>query len=449
MSRLQVTKKLGVAIGATFLLFILILTFANFKSFDEPLSAEVTQALLAQKMPADRNNAYVAIWGLTAANDKDMLSAGRAILKRYQVNQAQRGKDELTEQDYQEILANKGLDKTWQSKIDNCHVRKHQDCSLKLARQMAQQPIESPRLDLLMQRYQRIKSLNDYQNINHLTFATPLPPFGPLLGLTKLSQAKALNNYNPSEFIAYLSTELKFWRMLLSQGDTIMDKMIANVGYRINLAATSNFLSSNTTLSKPQIAKLKQLLSPLSPSELDISEAFLFEEKAFYNTLKNIDADQLKEAFGLSSSPMAWLIQPNATINDYHELFVKKIQQLGALDTAQFAKAITLKKGDSCCFEEMRDLSSISFSALYNLGGKSLLTATLFNGQDYLARIHDLNGMIGLTQLQLSLIEDKVTANSWLDSNTSILGHSIVYHQQANSIEFDCLDKHSVCKVQL
>ncbi len=449
MSRSQITKKLGIGFGVVILLFIAILTFASFETFDEPLSTGVSQALQKSAMPADQDNAFIAIWGLSTSSDKNMIESGRALIQRYRYNRDSQGRDELTEEDYQEILANKDMDKAWQSIIPKCHVRKKQDCTAKLASQIALQPISDQRFDLMMERYKAIRQLKDYQHMDDLTFASPLPSFGPLLSLNKLNLAIALNQNDASVFIQNLESELKFWRMLLNQGDSILDKMIANVGYRNNLAATSNFLSTQPNLSEHDLAKLRQLLSPLSGQELDISEAFLFEEKAFYNTLQNIDAEQLKEALGLSSSPSAWLIQPNATINDYHELFVIKIQELGKMDTPQFAAAIKTKNGESCCFQEMESLSSLSFSSLYNLGGKSLLTATLFNGQDYLARIHDLNGLIGLVGVELNLLTDRASTERWLKENTVVLGHSIRFDPKIGTLEFDCLDSHSICKLKL
>lgn len=449
MSRSQITKKLGIGFAVVILLFLGILTFGNFKSFDESLSPVVRQALQPTKMPADETNAFIAIWGLTTASDKEMIKSGRAMIQRYLQNRDSEGRDELNDSDYQEILANKDIDKFWQSIISKCHVRKKQDCIVKLAAQLVSQPISSERFSLMMERYKTIRSLIDYQHIDHLTFASPLPAFGPLLNLSKLNLAMTFNQKDPGLFIQNLDSELKFWRMMLNRGDSILDKMIANAGYRNNLAATSNFLSTRPELSEIEQLKLQQLLSPLSQSEIDISDAFLFEEKAFYNTLNNLEAEQLKEAYGLSSSPITWLIQPNATVNDYHEFFVKKIQALGEMNTKQFANAIKPHNGESCCFQEIESLSSLSFNSLYNLGGKSLLTATLFNGQDYLARIHDLNGLIGLVGLELKLLLDQPNAEQWLKENDSLLGHSIRFDQTNGSLEFDCLDTHSICKVNL
>ncbi len=449
MSRSQITKKLSIGAAIIVLIFISILTFGNLDSFDEPLSPEVKAALAPIKMPEDKTNAFIGIWGFTAKSGEDIFSAGRAMIDRYRHNREIKKQDELTQQDYQSLLADNQVDKHWQSAIDQCHVRKNQDCTIKLAASLLEQPIESKRFQEMLSRYQLVRSLKNYQHFDDLTFASPLPSFGPYLSVSKINHAMHLNQGNADVFIENIQQELAFWRMMLVKGDTILDKMIANAGYRISLSATSNFLANKPSLNKIQINQLKWLLSPLTQEELDISEAFIFEEKAFYNTLKNMDAEQLEDAFGLASTPAAWLVQINATMNDYHELFVAKIEQLGELSTEPFAQAIQPKGDGSCCFQELESLSSISFSALYNLGGKTLLTTSLFSAEDYLARIHDLNGIIGLVGIQLETGGDSTLVESKLKQSNIILGHRVRFDSNEKSLGFSCLDKHSICKILL
>ncbi len=431
MSIPQITKKLGIGIVVIILLFLGVLAVTNLEYFDEELSPEVSQILAPITMPADQDNAYIAVWGLAAANDKDMIQSGRALIQRYRSNRDTEGRDELTEAEIREILNNDGLDKSWQAKIGKCHYREHLDCTAKLAEQIAREPIANPRLDVLMARYQQIKSLNNYQHMPDVTFASLLTRYGPLLSVSKLSLANALNSLDPDDFIENLNSELTFWRMLLSQGDTILDKTIANVGYRNSLAATSSFLSTKPKLSKTSVQQLKRLLAPLSQDELDISEAFAFEGRA-------------SAAFLLELNN--WLVQPNATLNAFHECSIAPFQELGKLDTEQFAHIFKNKNSASVCFE---NTLSISFSTLYNIGGKPMITGSSIGGLDYLARIHDLNGMIGLVGLELSLLVDKATAEQWLKDNQTLLGHRIRFDNSSNILEFDCLEPSSTCKIKL
>jgi hypothetical protein len=452
MSLPKTSKLVLLGLLSIFILFLLILTFANFSSFDEQLRAEVKTLLEPKPMPESSENAYFAIWGLSASKDRDIVAAGKRLIERYQANKADRNKDELSEADYLEILGDPDLDKAWLNKFENCASRRKLSCAENLVKQLSSVSIQGERLSLLSQRYQTIIEMNDFQSVNEVTFLTPLPPYNVMMKLRQIYLAKAVRLPNNEQFILAMNKDISFWRMLLSNGDSLIDKMIAVASLWADFQAISDYLRSNPTLSEEQLEQLSQILVPLTKEELDISEAFEYEEKAFYNSLMTIDPNELSTSLGTSSTAVFWLTHPNATINDYHQYFVMKLKSLSQLPAESFAQAIKHPNDErkNCCFEEIDSLISISPSSLYNVGGKMLLSTMLFRAQDYVARVHDLNGIINLVKLQTIL------ANSD-ESAETVVTNSVIrqpYNKQAfdltnGILSFDCLDSNSICNVRI
>ncbi len=451
MRNLSLTKKLLLGVLAVFLIFIFIVIFVNFSAFDEELSPEVAESLKPVKMPPVNENAFFAIWGLSASNDKNVIHAGSALITRYLENKEQRDLDEITADDYTEILGGKDLDASWEDRYERCTARSEYGCMAKLAHQLSNEPIDDPRLILMLSRYEQITQMSNFQHIGHLTFVSPLPPYGLLMKLRRLKTASALNSESSSEFIQQINQDLNFWRMLLKNGNSLIDKMIAVAGIWSDLQVLSELLKNHTEITADEFQLVNTMLTPLSKQELNISEAFEFEQRAFYNTLTSIKPAQLEMAFGLSSSPIFWLMQTNATINDYQQYFIHPINRLSELSSKDFYQAINDKA--NCCFQELKSLSDFSPNSLYNLGGKLLLPATLIQAQDYIARVHDLNGVISLVRLQLLLktVPDEQVEESINSSNITnpYTGEPMIYDRKDKWLGFECLNEGSFCKIKI
>jgi hypothetical protein len=451
MRNISLTKKLLLGLSVVFLAFIIMVTFINFSVFDEKLSPEVAETLEPVKMPPANENAFLAIWGLSASSEKNIVATGEALIARYRENRDKRKIDEITVKDYTEILGGENLDASWDDDYQRCTARSEFGCASKLAKQLSDQPIVDPRLVLLLNRYEQITAMTKFQHMGYITFASPLPPYGVLMKLQRIKIANAYNAENASDFIQRIGKDLRFWKMLLKNGNTLLDKMIAVASVWSDLQVLSEFLKKHPEVTANESRLIHEVLRPLSNQELNISEAFIFEQRAFYNTLNSINPEQLEMAFGLSSRPIFWLMQTNATINDYQQYFIHPINRLSELSSKDFYQAINDKT--SCCFQELKSLGDFSPNSLYNLGGKSLLSATLIQGQDYIARVHDLNGLISLVRLQLLLknIPDESLETSINSSNITnpYTGEPMIYDQENNWLGFECLNEGSFCKVRL
>jgi hypothetical protein len=453
MSLPKTSKLIIWAISLIFCVFIFTITFANFSAFDEQLSDDVKAVLEPRNQLDKSNNAFYAIWGLTAANEKDFMVSGQKLVERYLENKNKTGSEALTDNDYLDIMGGNDFDIQWLETVENCTARRSLKCTEHLAERIKNQPLESERLAVLLQRYSEILDLNDYQSLDNYTFTSPLPPYGVIMRVRQVYLAKALLLESPDAVINALGKDISFWRMMLREGDSLIDKMIAIASLWSNTQAVSDYVRKPSNLSEKQLISLERLLIPLSNEERDISEAFLFEEKAFYNTLISLDSDELA-SLSDSASPVFWFLLPNATVNDYHQFFVNKLQELNKMSANEFAQVIrpTDNQQEHCCFEEIESLISFSPKTLYNIGGKLLLSSIVFNAQDYIARVHDLDGVISLVRLQLALKKTDMSASQFIEQSTIRAPYGeapINLNKDKQQLSFECLAKGSLCEIKI
>ncbi len=453
MSLPKTNKLIIWAIGLILGVFLFTITFANFSMFDEQLSDDV-KAVLEPRAQLDKsNNVFYALWGLSAANEKNFMVAGQKLVERYLENKNRTGSDALSDNDYLEIMGGNDFDEQWLKIVENCTARVSLACTERLAEKIKAKPIESERLTTLLHRYNLTLELDDYQALDNYTFTSPLPPYGVMMRVRQVYLAKAILLESPDAVIKALEKDITFWRMMLRKGDSLIDKMIAIASLWGNTQAVSDYLRKSPSLSSDQLISLEGLLLPLSNEERDISEAFLFEELAFYNTLVSVDSNELASLSG-SASPMFWFLLPNATINDYHQFFVKKLQALNKMPAAEFAQVIKAAENNQehCCFNEVDSLISGSPKSLYNIGGKLLLSTIVFNAHDYIARVHDLDGVISLVRMQLALKKTDMSTEEFINRSTVTSPYNetaINLDRETQLLSFKCLDKGSLCEVKI
>ena len=91
---------------------------------------------------------------------------------------------------------------------------------------------------------------------------------------------------------------------------------------------------------------------------------------------------------------------------------------------------------------------------LYNPTGKLLVGYTVGAGYtDYIGRVYDLNGMFHLLKLQIEIalnpdqpVEQVISQSQYTNPYTL---KPMSYNQDAHSIYFTCMDKTSVCELDL
>jgi len=254
------------------------------------------------------------------------------------------------------------------------------------------------------------------------------------------------NSLAAEQFLTSIEQDMAFWKLMLRDGQTLIAKMVALAGLRNDLQYLSALIR-NRSLAMTDITLTRQLLQPLSLQERDIGETFLAEQR-----MHLLSSDYSHTMYGNTSWFKYWLIrstnQRNATMNEYYSSVVLPLRLRSKLSAEEFYQ--------QKAFENLSHPMRVFPPALYNLGGKlivkELFPATL---QDYIARVHDIDGKINLVALQLEIktkpeltITDAVKNSRLRNPYTR---EAMEYDDEAGTLGFDCLDFRSkdLCTVKL
>lgn len=425
---------------------IVVIFVINSSIFDEELLPELS-AILKPKTPlAEEQNIYYALIGLPAADGKDMIDAGVQLTKRYRDNLENRQLDDITSQDHAEIMGSAMPDKLWKKQYPRCNTRIDASCFENKKQLVSQNPITDPRLLLLLDRYNAILKMQHYEEIPSASFNQPSPSYDIML---KLSELKLFNSYLQQPITQHLDTlrqELKFWRQILSQSESILGQMVAVAGIRSALSHLSGIIRENT-LSPAEIVTIKELLTPISPQENNIANAFLGEGRYIYELLQNPILENSVD-YGTPAFLMRSLTQTNATLNNYYNEVTLPLIELSKLATDDFADEVIKRAKRQT---ESKGVN-VSLSSLYNLGGK-LIARNFIAGTayDYIGRIHDLNGIFELVSLQLDLkglegeqVTQAVESSRFRNPYT---GQPFKVDLKRKQLSFKCIDKSPQCTI--
>lgn len=436
---------------------MLIAALVNLSVFDEDLIPELSDIMQAEQSPPHNDNAYLAMWGISATADRDMIDAGVGLVERSRENRGTHGQDTLTASDYMEILGKESPDEAWLDGFQ-CNARTTTGCLSAISANLKETPVTSQRAQLLFERHQHILQMTTYYNVFDLSHTSPLPPFVILLKLSRIELARLAGSDSPMGFMEQISVDMRFWKMILEDGSSVLDKMIGVAGMWNDLQFLSDYLASNE-LSGSERQFARSLLGPLTDSQLDISDSFKSEQRVVSRTLDLILNHRSTFDFGPLVS--AWLIQPNATLNSHYQHLINPLLHLSALSRVDFAAQTRIVDGirrttDNADVEEM---TRIWPGTPYNLGGKIFLKRISGGYSAYIARVHDLNSMIGLVDLQLQLLsKSMVSIEDLLDHpdqgelqiSEELKGKDLEFDANDGWLQFECLyGQRSLCKIRL
>ncbi|VAW44047.1 hypothetical protein MNBD_GAMMA02-600, partial [hydrothermal vent metagenome] len=141
--------------------------------------------------------------------------------------------------------------------------------------------------------------------------------------------------------------------------------------------------------------------------------------------------------------------QPQATHNFNYLHTTKPLKKVSALNTAEFYQYLESDQPAEDFAPPVKWLPSM----LYNPVGKILISYAIPAYTDYIARVHDLNGMFYLLKLQIEIalnpnrpVEQVITSSKYTNPYTL---EPMSYNQDTHSIYFKCLDKTSSCELDL
>jgi hypothetical protein len=436
---MKIYLKYLVFLAVGLCLFIVII---NTSAFDQTLRPEV-QAIKDIKAHAyNRNNAYPALLAMSSTRlDFENYSEEIRTILNQKIEQS--GQDYLNGDEFDRFV-DTSVDHEWQDDYPLCNSRRNRGCMASLFDAVQEQPINQVRLLNQMKKYTRLIQFAEYSDPTQLDWEAPFVPFGPVLVMKRLYLANSFAAQKPENFITDFNQDMAFWRMLLRHGHHMITKMVAVASINNSIDALSAALDE-WRFSKQQLQNLHTVVSRLSQAEADMESVFVHEFKYGLEFYAQEEQDGELQYFGLFD-----LYQPNATANLAYELSTQPLIDLSGMSSQAFYQQQISGIWD----HTPTDGFSWSLTALYNPTGKMLLNLAVPAYTDYLARIHDLDGMLALLRLKIEIkMNPQITPAEVIASSKErnpYTGTAVDYDSKTKRIYFDCADRTSdVCELSL
>jgi hypothetical protein len=368
---------------------------------DRPLDPGITNALQQHhdSVPP-QDNLFFAILAFDSTNANDINQQGQSIYSAYLARRAADPKSATTF-DYAVPVVRQAFvgDRT-----GLCGRRgKPEDC---VERAIAH-PEDLRRMitenRLFVDRYDGVASYKRLQNPVQLTMNSPVASWSPfILGkrLFLTNIALQVGAGHVDQAVARLGPDIIFTRRLLAQPDILLiDKMLLAASLIDSLEVVSDLVRAQP-LSDSQYAQLGTVLTPLTDDERSLVGPLTREFDGFAAIVG--DLKNPKNAPGLvSSSPSAGsvvagelsfhFIKYNSTLNAQWRVLTQKIA-LSRGGCTKFLSGATAFKGHSAV-----SLGTV----LYNPLGNALSGIAVPAAIDYMHAMCDLEGMLGIVELQL------------------------------------------------
>ncbi len=431
--------------------FITLVIVINLSIFDEELSPEVVAMMQKQQFKIEPDNAYLALWGITADSDKDMIDAGVKLIERHNKITSNNEQAVLTDLDLEQTLGDRELDAVWLGQYMSCSSRTRRGCLAEMSSFIKVNPIQNPRLLLMLNRYSKLIRMEKYHLIMELHAASLIPSYSEIMRLGQIRTANIFLTKNTMETIISIEEDLKFWRMMLLQSGDLLNKMVAVAAAWRNYSYLSEIIESQE-LSLQERQKIDSILVQISLEEFDMTSVFYSETKWQLSALQDaMSSDRNDEVIDISNEFFLPLWQKNATLNHIYRRNHLPLICLSKLSDKEFYK-FRVKNKPYCEFPSEDEINNFHYS-LYNPVGMILVSVAIPAYPDYIARVHDLNGVISLVKLQLELKSIAEEDIGQVVEKSSIrnlyTGEPMDFDKQNNTIGFECLDKNSVCKISL
>lgn len=442
---IQATMK-GLSIK-TLLLVALLFTltwFINLPWFDEPLHPDLV-SLATPSVVSMNDNSFPLVHAFAAGIGKDPLVAGKQIVQTIRDRYHAGEKPTLSDEEMGRLLDWGDDDDEWRSDLQSlsCNSRLSLDCAGQLIDEIQELDPEDPRLRVLLERYDEVLQTPNFLENEEADASTPLPSYGLLMQVARVRLAISYRQDTVEQFLVKVDQDMRFWRTVLRDGQTLIAKMVALAGLRNDLEFLS-LLIRLRDLSEGELQSIRDTLSPLTDDELDIGESFLTEVR-----IALLSENLLFVLVGNSSWTSRLFLQEKATLNDYYLRIVVPLRLRATLSAREFYE----ERG----YDRIAHVLRVFPPPLYNLGGQLALKhmSTKSSAQDYISRVHDVNGRIALVLLQAEIAENpELGVESILRSSTQknpYTGESMDYDDSTRTIGFECLTENpgDICRVRI
>lgn len=397
-------KIFGLVVGGLLgLVLTALVTLLAINAFDESLGPGPRAAIGARHdSTAPEDNLFFAVLGLDSRGDAGVNELGRELYAKYlEASRASPGKAvSLYQDDAQRMPVLGGRDQL-------CgRSRQQEDCIEQLLAHAEELRLAVASNRALVERYRSIQKYIHFQNPVPLTVNSPLLEWQIFLCAKRLwltDLALEAGSGHLEDAIDAFQEELAFTRKVLAEPDMLLiDKLVLGASLRMDLAFISD-VARNVSLSDAQYSALAQLVSPLTVEERSLAPVFAREFTAYANVLAPLvdtkNSSQLvfsndgKWSHRLAGEIGAKFLKYNASMNLYWT-YVQKNQAKSRGSCADLAANR----------EKMRPAPPVPvLGYIYNPIGKLLNGVTAPNGDEYINAMCDLQGMMSIVALQLTI----------------------------------------------
>lgn len=439
--------SLGIVVCFSGFLFLI-----NTALFDEELKPELVALMekSGRNVPA-QENAYFFLVGFNAEENNNPHAAGTSYTNAIQSIINDNYMTEFPADFDRQYLGTQQLTLTHIDIVDD------EICSLSIDgnRGCLQEILDSEDVILLnteqnrslLERYKQLIQYPHF-NINYIPSASaPIPNYMTLLYLHKLYLYETYISYldDPETLIYSIHKDAEFWRMMLSETNDLLSRMIAIKAVARNTAFLSGLMTTDA-FDKINIALIHKTVRSLNPEEIDMSTVFVNELKFNIKMISALRVEDLADSSFIKwdeAMGYRFLMQKNATLNMAYDQF------------NEFILLASMTGNDY--YQSIKDYApnklhewSPGLHHIYNPGGKMLIAIGTPDFERYISRAHDLAAYMNLVGLQLELVTtdsdaENVIANSKF--NNPYTGNAMDLDIDNRIISLKCLAFETNCAV--
>jgi uncharacterized membrane protein YhaH (DUF805 family) len=369
-------------------IFTLVIFSVLLLQVDDDLSSEVTEYVsLIENRVSNGSEAYLYLNGITAPEEKQILSQGSRLLTRYN-NYSKNIFEELSDAD----KLNKDEKINLDEKLTTPDYKNKMYCALsdagclgKIIASSSDWENEMNKFSFITKRYEKFISYSEFTTLTKPHAASPYPASHYLTSGNKIKIFSALSlarSGKAEEAMQMLLNDNRYLRKHLALADNIIHKLIFINLFSNNLDIIV-YIHSAYKLEK--LAKITHL----SKSEMSMKYPLIREFIMEYNTY--LDADRNPDGWnGLPGWMVRVIFKPNMTINK-RVMSYKDIISLSNLSAKAFVKSVINIESAPKSKPNYR-----------NYAGSIITEEPITYFSQYIAKLHDLNAKISLANFVLS-----------------------------------------------
>lgn len=417
-------------------IIVLIVAFIVINSKDQPpseIAIEFQQAWDNRKPVNAADNGYIYLAGFDAASDErpEIIGAKRIQLSNNIVKGLALNNQDLFRAEYNPEEA---FIKEVKTVFDQCATI-GKNCIAGIEKNKAR-IIEWSQAEILVgERYAQLIAHQQWLELAPVDISVPLPHYGLVIRAQRLAfirEFAALKSGETATFAELLDRDLRFWRTVLENTDTLIGKMIAVAAIKNNFLWTNHFLLKLKNNAQSDVV-LVSLNQPFADEELSIRRCLIGEWIFAHSITNPLDGSGVDNTTG--KFLLRFFYQKQDTLNN---LAASLNAIVLALDVPLANFEETLER-----YQEKRRPEKSSAHYLrhpYNIAGQIIGDAappTLYT--DYVVRTKDLEAF--RRGLLLSIEQMEPSANKAVHLFSPYKTKPFVLNQEQQSVTVHGLGK--------